>query len=358
MTTSSSTASADQAGSASALTAWIPEPFVPRRRMTNGHVMTVAAWASARQFPRLPQPETRLFRVTDDTEVLAHCYWQRDRAARPTVLVLHGLEGSSQVHYMRGVADKAWALGWNAVLLNQRNCGGSEHLAPGLYHSGLTHDPRTVIASLTQTDGLRSFGIVGYSLGGNLTIKLAGELGDTASLPVFGVAAVCPTIDLERCVQAIERRSNIPYQFNFVRNLKARMRRKAALWPGAFDLAPLSRVWTIRRFDDVYTAPHHGFGNARNYYQQASAMRVVDRIRVPALILAAEDDPFVPADQFREEALRSNAAIHVHITRHGGHCAFLADARGTFDGYYAEQTAIDFLDAARRAWRPVAPESP
>lgn len=337
--------------------AWRPGPFVPRRRMTNGHVMTVAAWASARQFPRLPTPEARLFRVTDDTQVLAHCYWQPNRSACPTVLVLHGLEGSSRVHYMQGVADKAWANGWNAVLLNQRNCGGTEHLTPGLYHSGLTHDPRTVLASLVETDGLRAFGIVGYSLGGNLTIKLAGELSDSGALPVFGVAAICPTIDLERCVHAIERRSNVAYQFNFVRNLKARMRRKVKVWPGSFDLAPLSRVWTIRRFDDVYTAPHHGFGDAQNYYRVASAMRVVDQIRVPALILAADDDPFVPAEQFRDDVLRANPAIHVHIEKHGGHCAFLADAQGTFDGYYAERTAIDFLEDARRAWHPGAPGS-
>ena len=336
------------------LPAWTPASFVPRRHLANGHVMTVVAWASARQFPQLPAPEPRLFRVTDDTQVLAHCYWQADRSACPTVLVLHGLEGSSQVHYMRGVADKAWAKGWNAVLLNQRNCGGTEHLTPGLYHSGLTHDPHAVMAALVETDGLRAFGIVGYSLGGNLTIKLAGELGDSGALPVFGVAAICPTIDLEQCVQAIERRSNIPYQFNFVRNLKARMRRKVAAWPGAFDLAPLSRVWTIRRFDDLYTAPYHGFGHARNYYRVASATRVVDRIRVPALILAAEDDPFVPAEQFREHALRDNPAIHVQVTRHGGHCAFLTDADGIFDGYYAERTAIDFLEAARRSWHPAA----
>ena len=322
------------------------DAFVPRRGLGHGHVMTVYAWARQRAFPALPPPDARLIRVTDDTEVLAHCYWQPDRASRPTVLVLHGLEGSSRVHYMLGVADKAWRRGWNAVLLNQRNCGGTEHLTPGLYHSGLTHDPREVIRSLAATDGPRDFGVVGYSLGGNLAVKLAGELGATGALPVRAVAAVCPTIDLDRCVRSIERRTNFPYQFNFVRNLRARMRRKAQSWPGAFDLSGLDKIWTIRRFDDVYTAPYHGFGDAANYYHQASAMRVVDRIAVPALILAADDDPFVPSAQFADAAVRDNRHVEVRVSRGGGHCGFVGAARNGSDGYWAEQTAIDFLAAA------------
>jgi predicted alpha/beta-fold hydrolase len=319
-------------------------PFVPRAGLSNGHVMTVVAWARRRSFPSLPAPEARVIRVAEDTEVLAHCYWQPDRSACHTLLGLHGLEGSSGVHYMRGLADKAWRAGWNAVLLNQRNCGGTEHLTPGLYHSGLTEDPRTVIRSLAASDHLGRFGIVGYSLGGNLAVKLAGELPDHPA-PVDAVAAVCPTIDLERCVRAIERRANVAYQFNFVRNLKARMRRKSACWPHAFDLSQLGRVWTIRRFDDVYTAPHHGFGDAANYYQRASARRVVGSIPIPTLILAAADDPFVPAEQFADPAIAANPRIRVHVTPHGGHCAFLAQADG--DGeYWAERTAVDFLRAA------------
>ena len=319
------------------------DAFVPRWGLRHGHVMTVYAWARQRPVPALPVPEARLIRVTDDTQVLAHCYWQPDRATRPTVLVLHGLEGSSAVHYMRGVADKAWRRGWNAVLLNQRNCGGTEHLTPGLYHSGLTHDPREVIRSLATTDGLRDFGVVGYSLGGNLAIKLAGELGVGDDLPVRAVAAVCPTIDLDRCVRAIERRVNLPYHFNFVRNLRGRMRRKALAWPGAFDLSRLEKIWTIRTFDDVYTAPHHGFGDAANYYHQASAMRVVDRIAVPALIIAAEDDPFVPPSQFSEPAVRDNPHVHVQVGRFGGHCGFVGKAAAESDGYWAEARAVDFL---------------
>jgi predicted alpha/beta-fold hydrolase len=248
---------------------------------------------------------------------------------------------------MRGLADKAYRRGWNAVLLNQRNCGGTEHLTPTLYHSGLTHDPKTVVRSLVASDGLGAFGVVGYSLGGNLTIKLAGELVDEPDLPIKAVVGVAPTIDLDRCVRAIERRVNLPYHFNFVRNLKSRLRRKAAAWPGLLDLSQIHRVWTIRAFDDRYTAPLNGFGDADTYYHRASAIRVVDRIRVPALILAADDDPFVPSRQYLEPAVRDNASLRVEISAHGGHCAFVGKAGSNDDaGFWAESRAMTFLAGA------------
>jgi predicted alpha/beta-fold hydrolase len=322
--------------------------FVPRRWLSNGHAMTFYAWGRSRTFPELPAPAARLFQVTPDTQVLAQCYWQPSPPDCPTVIGFHGLEASHEAHYMQGLADKAWRRGWNAVLLNQRNCGGTEHLGPGLYHSGLTADPKTVIRELAERDHLPTFGVVGYSLGGNLAVKLAAELEDDAGLPVRAVAAVSPTIDLDRCVRAIERRSNLVYHLNFMRNLRARMRRKAEAWPGAFDLSPLGGIWSIRRFDDVYTAPHHGFAGASDYYARASARRVVHRVHVPTLLVSAEDDPFVPAEQFREPAILDNPAIATRVERHGGHCGFVGDPGNGGDGYWAEETALAFLAAAMR----------
>lgn len=307
--------------------------------------MTIAAWARPRLFPRLPAPDMRILRVDAESEVRADCFWQPDRAARPTVLGLHGLEGSSEAHYMRGIADKAWRRGWNVILLNQRNCGGTEHLTPGLYHSGLTADPLAVLRTLHAEVPLAALGIVGYSLGGNLTLKLAGEAA-THGVPLAAVAAVSPTIDLALCVDAIERPANILYQWNFVQGLKARMRRKARAWPGRFDIGPLSRIRTIRQFDDAYTAPHHGFGTAARYYQQASALRVTSQITVPALIVAADDDPFVPASQFDRAEVRDNRRITVRVERHGGHCGFIGADAGPYDGYWAEAAAVEFLATA------------
>src|SRR5215204_2764832 len=249
-------------------------PFTPsayQPRFTGGHVQTLYTWVKPRRFPRLPEPEPRYFDVAEDARVLAHCHWQNDRSARPAILLLHGLEGSSHAHYMAGISDKAWAAGWNVVRLNQRNCGNTEHLSRGLYHSGLTHDALFVIREIIQRDAIGAIAVAGYSLGGNIALKLAGELGDSAPAELAAVCAVSPTMDLARCVAALERRSNVLYHWNFVRNLKARMRRKAAAVPGVFSLEPLDQVRTVRAFDEVYTAPHHGFRDAADYYYRASA---------------------------------------------------------------------------------------
>ena len=151
-----------------------------RPRFDGGHVQTLYAWAKPRVFPRLPAPVARYFDVAPDARVLAHCHWHDRPAEHPTLILLHGLEGSSLAHYMGGMADKAWARGWNVVRLNQRNCGDTEHLSRGLYHSGLTHDPLFVMRELIARDGIRAIAVAGYSLGGNLTLKLAGDLGDAA----------------------------------------------------------------------------------------------------------------------------------------------------------------------------------
>lgn len=325
--------------------------FVPAPALSGGHVMTVYAWARRRRYPGLPAPEIRFPRVDAESQVRADCYWQADRSACPTLLGLHGLEGSSESHYMRGVAHKAWRRGWNVVLLNQRNCGNTEHLAPGLYHSGLTADPMAVLRELVATEGLTRIAIVGYSLGGNLALKLAGELAEAPDLPIVAVAAVSPTIDLSLCVDAIEWRRNALYQWNYLHGLKGRMRRKARAFPGRFDLAPLRAIRTIRQFDETYTAPLHGFGTAASYYALASARRVIDRIRIPALVIAAVDDPFVPISQFQGDDVRAHPHLRVSLQRHGGHCGFIGPAMPDYDGYWAEEAAVDFL-ATAPAFRP------
>jgi predicted alpha/beta-fold hydrolase len=308
--------------------------------------MTLYAWARRRAFENFPPAQDRYFDPAPDARLLAHCHWQHDRRAHPTLIALHGLEGSSDAHYMRGLAAKAWARGFNVVRLNQRGCGGTEHLSSGLYHSGLTSDPLYVVHELIERDDLPHIAVAGYSLGGNLALKLAGELGREAPPQLVGVAAVSPVMELETCVRAIERRENRVYEWNFCRNLQGRMRRKARAWPGRYDLTGLWKVWSIREFDERYTAPHHGFDGASDYYYKASAMRVIDRIAIPALIVTAEDDPFVPPEPFRDPKVTGNPHITTVITRHGGHCGFVGEPNG-FDGYWAERAIVDFLEALR-----------
>ncbi len=286
---------------------------------------------------------------------MAHCHWQRSRGNRPLLLALHGLEGSSSAHYMRGVADKAFAAGFNVVLLNQRNCGGTESLCAGLYHSGLTHDADAVLRELSATDTVQGIVVAGYSLGGNLALKLAGEYGDTSPVQLHGVCAVSPVMELSACVRALERRPNIIYQWNFVRGLKARIRRKDLCTPGRFPVHRLPEIRSVRQFDEIFTAPHFGFRDAEDYYYRASAMRVIDRIRVPTLIVSAEDDPFVPVAPFRDRAVAGNPYIDVIVTSHGGHCGFVEAPSAESDGYWAERTIVEFASKVTATANPPDP---
>jgi predicted alpha/beta-fold hydrolase len=321
----------------------VMRPFVPRASLASGHWMTIFGWGNPRYFPRLPAPRVRYFDVAPDARVLAHCHWQREPWRHPTLVALHGLNGSSDAHYMRGLASKAFAAGMNVVRLNQRNCGDTEHLSAGLFHSGLTADARHVVEELTEVDGLDRIGVAGYSLGGNLALKLAGEYGDQPHPSLCAVAAVSPILEISECVRALEKPGNVLYEWNFVRDLKRRIRRKARLRPGSFDVERLRQVRTVRDFDELYTAPHFGFQNAEDYYHRASAMRVIDRVRVPALIITAEDDPFVPSAPFRDARVVDNPWITLQLTAHGGHCGFVGDRQGDSDGYWAEDTIVEFV---------------
>src|SRR5690349_10081956 len=227
----------------------LPEAFEPRPSLTGGHWMTLYGWGNPRYFPRLPPPTVRYFDVAPDARVLAHCHWQERPRSRPTIIALHGLNGSSDAHYMRGIAAKAFARGMNVVRLNQRNCGDTEHLAEGLFHSGLTSDAALVIDELTRVDGLPAIAVAGYSLGGNLALKLAGEYGPNPPRALKAVAAVSPIIEIGECTRALERPENRIYDWNFVRDLKRRMRRKERFNPGLFDLSRLNAVKTVRQFD-------------------------------------------------------------------------------------------------------------
>src|SRR6266511_2360474 len=317
--------------------------FVPRPSLANGHRMTLYSWGNPRYFPRLPAATRRFFDVALDARVVADCHWQPRPWESPTILLLHGLNGSSDAHYMKGLASKAFAAGMNVIRLNQRNCGDSEHLAAGLFHSGLTADVAHVVDELSHVDGLTAIAVAGYSLGGNLALKLAGEYGAHAPRTLVGVAAVSPIIEIEECTRALERRENFLYEWNFVKDLKRRMRRKNEHDPGRYDLSKLNAIKTVRQFDAAYTAPHFGFRSAEDYYYRASAMRVVDRIAVPALIITSADDPFVPSQPFHDPAITSNPHIELHLCAHGGHCGFVGPRAGEDDGYWAEQAIVDFV---------------
>ena len=331
--------------------------FEPHRLLRNPHAQTLAATFWSRRFPRLPRSVAREFEAEPGTRIRGECHWQGEPRQCPTLVLVHGLEGSCESGYMLGLAERAFAAGWNAVRLNQRNCGGTESLTPTLYNSGLSNDYRAVLFELIERDTLPRIFCAGYSMGGNLVLKMAGELGAAAPPQLAGVAAVCPCIDLAKCADAVGLPGNFIYQEHFVRNLKRRMHRKAALFPGKFDLAPLSRVRTLREFDNEMTAKYCGFRDAADYYAQSSALRVVSQIQVPTLILTAKDDPFVPFESFSKPALTGNPHIEVVAPERGGHCAFISSEKGDAR-FWAEARIMEFFrNQASRRLNDVRPEA-
>jgi uncharacterized protein len=319
-------------------------PFVPPPKLKNAHAQTLAGTVIPRRFKLVAgNTEPRYFDTAPGVRVLAHCSWQKDPRERPTLILLHGMEGSTESRYMLGTAEKALGAGFNAVRVNTRNCGGTEHLTSTLYHAGLTEDLRQIIDELAERDGLGELFIAGFSLGGNVVIKLAGEYGGGVPHQLKGVIAVSPSIDLNASADAIELRSNMIYNMRFVWSLRTRMRRKARLFPERYDESRLRGVWSIRKFDDVYTAPHSGFGNVANYYARASSLQFISRITVPTLLVHAQDDPFIPFESFRHPDIEANTNVVLLAPEQGGHVGFISADREGEDRFWAEAIAVEFV---------------
>ena len=318
-----------------------PSDFVPRRGLRGGHVQTLAGNFLPRE-NRLPSPEERLFAVEQDVQVLCHCHWQAERSSRTTLIVVHGLEGSSESKYVIGTANKAWASGMNVVRMNMRNCGGTEGLTPTLYNSSMSADVGAVVKALIAEDGLSSIALAGFSMGGNLVLKLAGEWGSEAPAQVRAVTAVSPAIDLGISAATLHDWQNRIYEYKFLFGLRSRMVRKAALYPERYKAYPLFSIRSLWDFDDQVTAHYGGFTGADDYYYRAASARVVDKIAVPTLIINSLDDPFIRLSDETRAKILANPNIRFVETRHGGHCAFIESANGN-DGRWAERKAVEFV---------------
>jgi len=325
-------------------------PFHPRPWLRNGHLQTIAG-NFLRRRNELPQPVAQLVEVSPahgtqiSTQILCECHWQPlpERPTRPTAIILHGLEGSSNSQYMIGNANKLWRAGCNVVRMNMRNCGGTERLTPTLYHSGLSKDVEGVMRYFLKTQGLQSIALIGYSMGGNLVLKCAGDLGSNAPKELRAVVGVSPVVDLAESADALHEPKNRIYERRFLRGMLKRFRRKAVLFPRAFDPQRGAHIMSLREYDERITALYSGFKNADDYYYRAAAARVLNKIAVPTLLIHACDDPFIRFTAATRAMIAANPRITLLETQYGGHCAFLAPPSANDDGYWAEQTALRFI---------------
>jgi len=261
------------------------------------------------------------------------------------LLVLHGLEGTIQSHYLRGVLALACQQGWAADALIFRTCNGEVTRARRLYHSGETSDIDLVVRRLVQEGHGQPLALAGFSLGGNVLLKWLGERGGDLPPEVRAAAAVSVPFDLERGSRFIERGFSRVYTSHFLRTLRAKARAKLARDPGLFDASALERANTLFAFDDAVTAPVHGFKDALDYYRQSSSIRFLPAIRRPTLLLSAYDDPFLPSAVLGEVAkiAAANPCIVTEFHEHGGHVGFIAGRWPWSARYYAEDRVLNFL---------------
>jgi uncharacterized protein len=316
-----------------------------------GHVQTIASFLLPRKI-HLPAGEERLVEVAPGIKLRCWCYWQANDRRKPlTLIVVHGLEGSSDSQYMQGIARDGLAAGMNVVLMNQRNCGGMDHFAPTLYNSSLSGDVAAVARNVIENDGVSQFALIGFSMGGNLVLKLAGEWGRDGNAPAQfrAVAAVCPAMDLAASADALHEPANRIYEYYFLMQLFRRLRLKARLFPDKFDASRLRGISSLRLFDDRITAYYCGFTGADDYYARSAAANVVDRIAVPTLIIHAKNDPFIRMQPETLRRIAANPNITYVETNDGGHCAFIGERVGerignaADDGRWAEREVVEFV---------------
>ena len=330
--------------------------FTPRRFLSNGHVMTLAGNFLPRH-GALPEPEELLVDVEDPiaahtiygpTRVLCHCHWQSAevRSDRLTIVLVHGLEGSSSSQYVLGNSTRAWAAGYNIVRMNMRSCGGTDRLSPAIYHSGCSNDVARVVQTIVSQHQLQAVALIGYSMGGNLVLKYAGELGSHTPSVLKAVIGVSPLMDLAPSSAALHEPQNRFYEKYFLHSMVDRIRRKAELFPEIYlpfyASGMLRKLHSMRMFDEHVVARFGGFANADDYYYSVASSRVASRLNIPTLILHSLDDPFIRMLPETRQTLIENPHVNFIETQHGGHCAFLAPASG-YDGYWAEKTLLRFL---------------
>ena len=331
----------------------VPHPYSPSWWLPGPHARTM--WG--RFFRRTPPLPTRIERwETNDDDFLDLIRLDAPKG-RPHLVMLHGLEGAPRSHYVRGLFLQALQRGWAADLLLFRGCGAELNRAPRFYHSGETGDVDLVARRLMDADPEAPFVFAGVSLGGNVLLKWLGEMGDSVSAQITGAAAVSVPFDLARASRHIDQGFSRVYQTHFLRSLRRKALAKLERYPKLLARERVEASRTLWDFDDVVTAPVHGFNDASDYYARSSSIGFIDRVRVRTLLLSAADDPFLPPavlDDVRRIAVR-NPNLTIEFPRSGGHVGFVSGGNPLKPFYYAEWRVGEFLahtidaDAYRRS---------
>lgn len=319
----------------------MPTPFTPAWWLPGPHLQTI--WGRMFRRTSLPPVTTALW-PTDDGDQVSIVRLAPASPTAPRILFLHGLEGTSRSHYVRGFYSEAAARGWGVDLLLFRTCDGRLNSARRTYHSGETSDPTMALHRVIESAGDAPVALVGVSLGGNVLLRLLSMLNEDAARRICAAAAVSTPYDLARSCAHLSQGTSRIYQWFFVRQLQRKALAKTAQFPGLAHPEAISRARTLWEFDDAFTSVVHGFRDAADYYSKCSSIDVLQDVRVPTLLLSSRDDPFHPSELLDDVAIRAarNPALTLEFLESGGHAGFISGSPFR-PRYYAEWRVAEFI---------------
>ena len=313
----------------------IHSPYRPPHLFRHGHFSTIYA-GIFRTINGLEQTRERL--PMEDGDFLDLDWTNSREPCSRVVLLFHGLEGSAQRHYIMGSAKLLSENGFDACAINFRSCSGTPNLVYRSYHSGATEDLKAVLEHIQQKDCYKEIFLMGYSLGGNLVMKFLGE-GNAVPKEVKGGMGVSVPCDLKDTCEQLLAPKNVLYAKRFKKHLLEKLREKQHRFPERISVQEIQRIKTLKDFDDVYTAPAHGFKDALDYYEQCSCNQFLSNINIPSLIVSAQNDSFLGEACYPMTIAENAQQLHLEVPKYGGHVGFW----GEDEFSYVEQRALSFF---------------
>lgn len=303
----------------------------------NRHIQTILGLIALGPKPSKEYKTKRILISIPEGKLALDCTYQENKNS-PTLLIIHGLTGSSSSAYVERISRLSYLQGFNIIRMNMRGCGNTEKLTPSIYNAGQSTDLQAVITYLIKNKN-KKISILSYSLGGNLALKWAGEY----KIPkqVLSLTAISPAIDLEKAGKASELPENWLYKIKILLNLKSLIKRKNIHLPNEYDLTQLSDISSVKDFDSIYQTKNTGYTSIKDYYDRASAINYIKDISLPTLIITSKDDPLVPVSSFHNKEIKSNKNITIMETKYGGHVGFLG--KNKYERYWSDIKALEFI---------------
>lgn len=306
----------------------------------NAHLATIYA-ATLRRINFRPQQRERL--ELPDSDFLDLDWSFSEEKTNQLLILMHGLAGNAQRPYMLGMAKTFTENGWDTAAMNFRSCSGEINRLYRSYNAGATEDLEAVIEHILEKDKYSEIAIVGFSLGGNLLLKYLGE-NDRLPGEVKAAVAVSTPCDLGASLEELNQTRNFLYSKRFERNLKAQLYERQMAFPEELDKKEISSCNSLLAIDELYTSKAHGYENARDYYEKCSCLQFLENIRIPSLLINAENDSFLSRNSYPIEVAKSSEYLHLEIPKYGGHVGFIR-RNGI---YYHEQRALEFIESQVR----------